>query len=133
MIFRGQVGGKTFNNTALVFANKSNALQSANFLKSALTDGIALSEPAIFSSRYVERASFLRLQNLTLGYTFQMPGTVRNNSARVYVSADNLFLMTDYTGYDPEVFAAAGLASRGIDYLAYPRARTFTAGLRVTY
>lgn len=132
-IFRGQVGGKTFNNTALVYATKGNALQSKNFLRSALTDGIAITEPAVFSSRYIESATFLRLQNLTVGYTFQMPGTVRSNSARVYLSADNLFLLTDYTGYDPEVFAAAGLASRGIDYLSYPRARTFTAGLRIIY
>lgn len=133
VIFRGQVGGKTFNNTALVYATKGNALQSKNFIKTALTDGIGLTEPAIFSSRYIEDASFLRLQNITVGYTFQMPGTVRRNSARAYVSADNLFLITGYKGYDPEVFAAAGLASRGIDYLSYPRARTFTTGLRLTY
>jgi hypothetical protein len=52
---------------------------------------------------------------------------------RVYVSGDNLFLITDYTGYDPEVHTDAGLASRGIEYVTYPRARTFTAGFRVQF
>jgi hypothetical protein len=51
----------------------------------------------------------------------------------VYVAGDNLFLMTDYSGYDPEVFVASGLASRGIDYLVYPPARRFTLGARVQF
>jgi len=54
-------------------------------------------------------------------------------TARAYLSGDNLLLFTPYSGYDPEVFVDAGLASRGIDYLVYPRARTFTSGLRVTF
>ena len=54
-------------------------------------------------------------------------------NTRVYLSGDNLLLFTPYTGYDPEVFVARGLASRGIDYLTYPRARTFTAGARVQF
>lgn len=133
MLVRASVGGKTFNNTALVYATKGNALQNKNFLKSALTDGIAITEPAIYSSRYLESASFLRVQNLTVGYTFTMPKSGRTNNARFYLSGDNLLLLTGYSGYDPEVFAAAGLASRGIDYLSYPRARTFTSGLKLTY
>jgi len=53
--------------------------------------------------------------------------------ARVYVSGDNLLLMTDYSGYDPEAYTEAGLGSRGIDYLHYPRPRTITGGLRVSF
>jgi iron complex outermembrane receptor protein len=49
------------------------------------------------------------------------------------VSGDNLLLLTDYTGYDPEVHTETGLASRGIEYVTYPRARTFTAGFRVQF
>jgi iron complex outermembrane receptor protein len=74
------------------------------------------------------------LQNVTVGYTFDLPrftGTARGT--RVYLSGDNLLLSTPYTGYDPEVYTDAGLASRGIDYLHYPRARTFTGGFRVAF
>src|SRR3989441_1279530 len=60
-LLRASVGQDVFNNTALVWSTKSNALQDKNFLAPALTDGTDLHEPAIFSSRWVERASFLRL------------------------------------------------------------------------
>jgi TonB-dependent starch-binding outer membrane protein SusC len=133
VLVRASVGGKTFNNTALVYATKGNALQNKNFIKSALDDGVAIDQPSIYSSRWLESASFVRVQNLTVGYTFTMPRQGRRDNARFYLSGDNLLLLTGYSGYDPEVFAAAGLASRGIDYLSYPRARTFTTGVKITY
>ncbi|GAC1646865.1 MAG: TonB-dependent receptor [Gemmatimonadaceae bacterium] len=127
-------GQKVFNNTALVYATKGNALQDKNFLRSALSDGIGIREPAIFSSRYIEDGSFFRLQNITVGYTFPTPSRVSGiTSTRLYVSGDNLLLSTPYTGLDPETFTDAGLASRGIDYLTYPRARTFTTGIRIGF
>ena len=77
----------------------------------------------------------MRLQNVTVGYSLDIPaffgGTAR--PVRVYASGDNLFLITDYTGYDPEVHTDAGIASRGIEYVTYPRARTFTFGARVQF
>jgi TonB-dependent starch-binding outer membrane protein SusC len=127
-------GQKVFNNTALVYSTKGNALTDKNFLLSALTDSTGINEPAIYSSRWIEDGSFTRLQNVTIGYTFDLPrftGTARNS--RVYLSGDNLLLFTGYTGYDPEVFTDAGLASRGVDYLHYPRPRTITGGLRVSF
>ena len=129
-----QHGQKVLNETALVYATKSNAINNKNFLASALTDGVGPKEPSVFSDRFIEDGSFWRLQNVTIGYTFDLPrftGTARNS--RVYLSGDNLILSTDYTGYDPEVFTSAGIASRGIDYLHYPRARTFTGGFRVAF
>jgi iron complex outermembrane receptor protein len=123
-------GGKVFNNTALVYGTKGNALTDKNFLRSALDDGIGLREPAIFSSRYIEDGSFVRLENITVGYRLNLPsGAGRPSTARIFVSGDNLFLLTDYSGYDPEVFTNARIAARNIDYLTYPRARTFTAGV----
>jgi TonB-dependent starch-binding outer membrane protein SusC len=132
--WRAEMGRDVFNNTALVYSTKSNALQGRNFLASALDDATKIGEPAIYSSRWIESASFLRLQNLTLGYTFDLPGRLSAiRSTRVFVSGDNLLMFTGYTGYDPEVFVGAGLASRGIDYLTYPRARTFTTGVRFQF
>jgi len=54
-------------------------------------------------------------------------------TTRVYVSGDNLLLLTGYSGYDPDVYTDAGLATRGLDYLSYPRPRTFTAGVHVAF
>ena len=131
---RAAVGQDVFNNTALVYSTKGNALQNKNFLVSALSDPTGLHEPAIFSSRWVESASFVRLQNVTVEYALDLPVLTRGaRSARLYVSADNLLLLTGYSGLDPEVYADAGLASRGIDYLSYPRPRTVTGGLRLVF
>jgi iron complex outermembrane receptor protein len=71
---RGAFGQDVFNNTALVYSTKSNALQGKNFLRDALTDPIDIREPAIYSSRWVEAASYVRLQNVTAGYSFRLPG-----------------------------------------------------------
>jgi iron complex outermembrane receptor protein len=132
---RAVMGHDVFNNTSMVYRTKGNAQQTKNFLRGALSDPDGISEPAIYSSRWIEDGSFVRLQNLTAGYTFNTPrvfGAAR--TARVYVSGDNLLLLTGYSGLDPEVQAGIpGLQTRGVDYLSYPRARTFTAGLRFTF
>jgi iron complex outermembrane receptor protein len=133
-LWRGEFGREVFNNTALVYSTKSNVLQDRNFLASALSDPTKLGEPAIYSSRWIEDGSFIRLQNVSLGYTFDLPQMVGfGRGTRVYVTGENLLLFSDYTGYDPEVFTGSGLASRGIDYLTYPRARTFQLGARVQF
>lgn len=134
--WRAEMGRDVFNNTALVYATTSNVLQGRNFLASALTDPTKIGEPAIYSSRWIEDGSFFRLQNVTLGYTLDVGSMSMLKSvraARVYVSGDNLLLFTGYSGYDPEVFTGAGLASRGIDYLTYPRGRAVTAGVRLQF
>ncbi len=131
-LWRAEVSRDVFNNTALVYSTTSNVNQSRNFLRSALSNKDALGQPAIYSSRWIEDGSFLRLQNITVGYSVRLPG-LSSRDSRIYVSGDNLLLFTPYSGYDPEVFVDNGLAVRGIDYLIYPRARTFTAGLRVQF
>jgi TonB-dependent starch-binding outer membrane protein SusC len=130
-LWRAEQGRDVFNNTGLVYSTKSNVTQDKNFLATALNTPEALTEPAVFSSRWIENGSFLRLSNVTVGYAFKLPGSGR--PVRAYVSGDNLLLFTPYSGYDPEVFIDAGLASRGVDYLSYPRARTFTTGFRIQF
>ena len=133
-LWRGEFGGKVFNNTALVYQTKSNAKQGRNFLADALEDTDDLSEPAKYSTRWIEDRTFVRLQNVTVGYTFNLPARMNfGRGTRVYVSGDNLVLLTDYSGYDPEVFVASGLANRDMDYLTYPRPRTYTLGARVQF
>ena len=133
-LWRAEFGGEVFNNTALVYQTKSNAKQGRNFLADALSDPDDIDEPAKFSTRWIEDRSFVRLQNVTVGFSFDMPsGILGGNTARVYLSGDNLLLLTDYSGYDPEVFVSTGLASRSIDYLTYPRARSFTFGTSLQF
>ncbi len=76
--------------------------------------------PQYFSDYYVEDASFLRLDNITLGYTFLPKKGL--SSLRLYATAQNLFVMTQYSGLDPEV-------DNGIDNSPYPRPRGFIFGL----
>ena len=86
------------------------------------------------NSYFIEDGSFLRCNDITLGYT--LPKTLTQkigvSKARFYVSASNLFIITKYTGYDPEVDIQTGLAC-GIDYNRYPRSRTFTFGTNITF
>ena len=146
--FRGASGKKLFNNTALEFTTLSNFGRGINVDADALTDGTraAFTEDGpghtpVYSSRWIENASFLRLDNLTLGYTLPDASRFSLRRARVYVSAQNLFTITPYDGFDPEVntnvnaedtgFRALALPDRGIDYTSYPRARSFTFGVEV--
>jgi TonB-dependent starch-binding outer membrane protein SusC len=80
------------------------------------------------SSQFLENGSFLRVQNLNLGYTFS--GIKGFDNIRVYFEAQNLWVLTAYKGFDPEVSANGGLTDRtaGIDYGTYPKAHTFLIG-----
>ena len=90
--------------------------------------------PRLLYSTLVENGSFLRMQTLTLGY--ELPRTVipRVQSARLYLTGQNLFVITGYSGYDPEVNSIGGdTRFAGIDVGAYPRARTYNVGLNLTF
>jgi len=88
----------------------------------------------ITHSYFIEDGSFLRCSDVTIGYT--LPKSVLKHigisKARFYVSASNLFIITNYTGYDPEVDIQTGLTC-GMDYNRYPRSRTFTFGTNITF
>ena len=87
------------------------------------------------SSRWVENASYLRLDNMSLGYNLNVFPTVIK-SARLYFTAQNLFVISGYKGFDPEVNNVAGsngVQSIGIDYCSYPHARTFNLGINVNF
>lgn len=85
-------------------------------------------------SYFIEDGSFIRCQDLTVGYT--LPGNLTKNwglsRLRFYASASNLFIITGYSGYDPEVDVQTGLTS-GMDYNRYPRSRSFIFGANITF
>ena len=80
------------------------------------------------STRFIEDGSYLRLKNLQIGYTFPLKWTqkFRCSRLRLYATASNLFTITKYSGYEPEV-------GSGVDYGNYPQSRTFTFGLNATF
>ena len=82
--------------------------------------------------RFVEDGSFLRCDNITLGYTFNKPKI----KARIYATVSNPFIITRYTGIDPEVpitVDASGVATSGIDRDVYPRSMTVLCGLSLSF
>ena len=83
----------------------------------------------------VEDASFLRLSNVTLGYTFpkQWIKKAYINSLRLYATGNNLFCWTPYTGIDPEVSTRGNAMTPNVDYGAYPKSRSFVVGINVTF
>jgi hypothetical protein len=85
-------------------------------------------------SYFIEDGSFLRCQDLTVGYTLPQHLTTKAgiNKARFFVSASNLFILTDYSGFDPEVDIQTGLTP-GMDYNRYPRSRSFVFGTNITF
>ncbi len=88
-----------------------------------------LSSPNLFNnSRFLESGSYLRLKNIQLGYTLPVKVTqkIGIEKFRIYLSANNLFTLTRYTGYDPEV-------GGGVDYGNYPQSRTFMLGVNVNF
>ena len=86
------------------------------------------------SSRFIEKGDYIRLKNLSLGY--KLPeSAIKNVDLKLFLSATNLFTITDYTGIDPESsnIGSATDAAQGIDYGSYPNSKTYTLGLNITF
>ncbi len=131
---RGSVGNDVYNMTANNLGYMSN-LPGRNVFAIAVESGVGRDQPKQYSSRWIEDGSFLRLDNLSLSYTFNNTTTFLSN-ARVYLLAQNLFVLTGYSGLDPEVnsdVSGVGVAPLGIDYLSYPRARTISIGATISF
>lgn len=86
------------------------------------------------SSYLVEDGSFLRLKNITIGYNLPAPALkkLKLKGLRVYVTGDNLYVWTKYSGFDPEISSFNSLLT-GMDNISYPRSRTVTVGLSIKY
>ncbi len=87
-----------------------------------------------FSTRFVEDGSYLKLKNIMLSYSLPLKnwGISHLKSAQLYISAQNMIVITNYSGYDPEVnaYGSANSLTQGVDYTTYPNSKSFTFGLR---
>ena len=128
--FRGQLGGKIFNTYRALYENTSN-LGLNNILASWLDDTSFKGKQTKYSTKYIEDATFLKLDNISVSYDLKLKNEYLQK-VRLYLTAQNLFCLTKYSGVDPEV-SLSGLAPgiEGTSY--YPRTRTFTFGATLTF
>lgn len=140
MYFTGQFGQYVYNNTANAFFVAGSINNARNVTRNVLTSGEAGSAEAAVSTRFLESGDFVRMQNFTIGYNVPLKDQKFIKKLRFYLNGQNLFLITNYSGLDPEVSSSPaafdllnGLPTAGIDYAAYPRPRTFTLGLNLSF
>ena len=135
--FNGVFGNDVYNNLANVVDNRAWQNAGHNVTKRAANDTReALGNPEDYSSRYIEDGSYFRLSNLTLGYNVPLKSNKWLSGLYVYVNGTNLFCITDYSGYDPEVNASRvtnGVPALGIGWTQYPMARTFSFGMKLDF
>ncbi|HEY4206646.1 MAG TPA: TonB-dependent receptor [Puia sp.] len=137
--FNGISGNKLYDNTANTNFYKARLAKSVNTTAAAAAEPTeSINNAASVSSRFLKSGAYFRLNNLSLAYDID---TKRWNidkwakSIRISVTGQNLFVITKYDGYDPEVNTDRsddGVSSYGIDYNSYPKARTILFGINVS-
>jgi iron complex outermembrane receptor protein len=126
---RGLYGNDVLNTPRIQYSNEK-WLPGGNVLQEALTNGIT--DDPLFSSYYIESGSFLRLENANLAYNFDLNNILGINKFKVYISGQNLFLITKFKGLDPEV-NMNGLSPGVMDIFYVPKSRTLSAGLEISF
>jgi iron complex outermembrane receptor protein len=136
----GVSGNKIYDLTANASFTKVNLSRSNNTTAEAISEPTeSVSNAAPVSTRYLKNGAYLRMNNMTLGYNFnpsKLGISKWVSNLRVFATGQNLFVITDYDGYDPEVNAdrnIGGVTSYGIDYLSYPKAKSFIFGLNLSF
>lgn len=132
--FIGQSGGYLINNTAVGVVNVNNLNSDRNTTVENANSGASITNPPRLSTLYLEKSDFFRLNSARIGYTFRSPKVTWLDNATLYVTGQNVFTITDYSGFDPLINspkALNGNQSLGIDYPRFPTARTFTVGLSI--
>ncbi|HTD92406.1 MAG TPA: hypothetical protein VK644_01290, partial [Chitinophagaceae bacterium] len=138
--FNGVSGNKIYDNTANGTFYKLKLSKNVNVTRDAIKDPEeSVNNSAPVSTRYLKDGAYLRLNNLSLGYSFNTHRLGINkfiSAMRLSVTGQNLFVSTKYDGYDPEVNTDRtinGISSYGIDYLSYPKAKSLIIGLNVSF
>ena len=135
--FNGAFGHKLYNNTLNSVINVGSISNGKNIALSVLRDPIkeSFANPLAASSRYLEKGDYLKMTNATLSYNFGSFGkSIKGLS--LYVTGQNLFVITKFSGFDPEVNVDKninGVPSTGIEYIPYPTARTITFGINAGF
>ena len=123
--------GSTYYNSLAVVADRWTPTNPSNTIQKASNDLTVVSD-----SRYVEDASYLRIKNIQIGYTLAVPQITKDARLRLYVSLQNFFTITNYSGYDPEGGRNGAddqsALYQGIDMATYPTAKTILFGVNVT-
>ena len=145
IFFSWSYGNDVLNANRLIFENGSisnlNQFSSYKDRFDAVTNPdsdiprIGANGMFVYSSRVVEDGSFLKLRNVSVGYTLprRVLRKMHFDTMRVYVSADNIWTLTGYSGPDPEVSTRNSVLTPGFDWSAYPRAFGLTAGVSFTF
>ncbi|WP_222942388.1 SusC/RagA family TonB-linked outer membrane protein [Arenibacter arenosicollis] len=139
--FNGVSGNEIYDHTAMGSFYKTLLSKSNNTTAAAIEyPEESIINSAAVSTRYLKDGSYLRLNNMTLGYSFDTKSMSWASNwlqeFRLSFTGQNLFVITDYDGYDPEVntdSSTNGIQSFGIDKFAYPKARTFVFGVNVSF
>ncbi|TPN87232.1 SusC/RagA family TonB-linked outer membrane protein [Aquimarina algicola] len=136
VFFNGAYGHQIYDNTANAIFTAGALAAGGNVTEQVVASGEANQTPKP-STQYLKSGDFLRLNNLTLGYTLNGDKIGKwIDSLRFYATGQNIFVITPYDGFDPEVNvnkAVDGVPSFGIDYSTYPRARTFSLGFNARF
>lgn len=122
--FRGSFGNYVYNNVASANGNVNAIIGQAGYLANAHSDVLntGFANVNLFSDAYIQRADFVRLDNISLGYTIPFSKV----KLRASLTATNLFVITEYDGLDPEI-------GNGIENNFYPRTRDVVLGLNFTF
>ena len=138
--FNGVAGNMIYNNTASTLFTRGRLGLSQNTTSAATQfPNESANNTNVISTRYLEKGDFFRLNNATLGYNLdpKIIGIGEHiRKIRFSVTAQNLFVITKYSGFDPEIntgISQGGIQSFGIDYATYPKARSFVFGVNVAF
>ncbi|MBK8701573.1 MAG: TonB-dependent receptor [Saprospiraceae bacterium] len=135
MNVNGAFGHQLYNNTAMSvipIGNLGNRNIDAALLEGSIKESTA--NPIASSSRYIENGDFVKLANATLAYNLGKVSKLSN--VRLSLTGQNLLVITDYSGFDPEVNTVNlrnGVPSSGIEYIPYPSAKSFIFGINVSF
>ena len=135
MNWNGAYGHMLYNNTAMSvipITNLGNRNVDANLIEPTGSESTA--NPITSSTRYLESGNFTKLANATLAYSFGNISSLKD--VRISLTGQNLLVITDYSGFDPEVNTVNlrnGVPSSGIEYIPYPSARTFLLGVNASF
>jgi TonB-dependent starch-binding outer membrane protein SusC len=133
----GAFGHDIYNNTLNSVINVGSINNGKNIAVSVFRDPVkeSFANPLTASSRFLEKGNYLKMANMTLSYAFGDIGK-HIKGLSVYITGQNLFVLTDFSGFDPEVNVDKnqnGVPSASIEYIPYPSARTFSFGINVGF